>query len=82
MVACSVTGVVVFLELQQGKEGMKSIRYHLELGATAACTKRLMEETKGLGHRDLKVSTRDFSCLAVGSCRRKQQRQPSPLVLI
>ena len=64
------------------KEGIKSIRYHLELGAIAACTKILMEETKGLEQRALKVSTRDFSCLAVGSCQRKQQRQPPPLVLI
>ena len=39
---------------------MKSSRYHLELGATADCTKRLMEETKGLGQRDLKGSMRDF----------------------
>ena len=29
-------------------------RYHLELGATAACTKILIEETKGLGKRALK----------------------------
>ena len=33
----------------------------MELGATAACTKILMEETKGLGNRSLKGSTRDFS---------------------
>ena len=38
---------------------MKSIRYHFELGDTAACTKRLMEGTKGLGQRALKGSTRD-----------------------
>ena len=39
---------------------MKSSRYHLELGATSACTKRLVEETKGLGQRALKGSMRDF----------------------
>ena len=61
---------------------MKSILYHLELGTTSACTKILMEETKGLGQRAVKGSTRDFSCSAVGSCLRKQQRQPPPLVLI
>ena len=38
---------------------MKSIRYYLWLVATSASTKRLMKETKGLGQRDLKVSTRD-----------------------
>ena len=58
-VACSVTGSLIFLDIQRGKEGMKLIRYHLELGATAACTKRLMEETKGLGQRSVKGSTRN-----------------------
>ena len=38
---------------------MKSSRYHLQLGATAACTKRLMEDTKGLGQMAVKGSTRD-----------------------
>ena len=39
---------------------MKSNQYHLELVATAACTKRMMEEMKGMGQRSLKGSTRDF----------------------
>ena len=38
---------------------MNSTRYHLELGATSACTKIFMEETKGLGQRALKGSKRD-----------------------
>ena len=38
---------------------MNSSRYHLDLGATAASTKRLMEYIKGLGQRALKGSTRD-----------------------
>ena len=38
---------------------MKSSWYYLELGTTTACTKRLTEETKGLGERALKGSTRD-----------------------
>ena len=58
--ACSVTGALIFIDIQRGKEGMKSIRYHLELGATAACTKRFTEETKGLGQRALKGSTKDY----------------------
>ena len=37
---------------------MNSSRYPLELGAADACTKRLVEETKGLGQRALKGSTR------------------------
>ena len=57
-VAWSVRGALIFLEIQRGKEGMKSGRYHLELGAADACTKRLMEETKGLGQRASKGSTR------------------------
>ena len=39
---------------------MNSIRYHLELGNMAECTKILMEDTKGLGQRALKRSTRDL----------------------
>ena len=46
-----------------GKERMESSHYHLDLFSTAACSKRLMEETKGLGQRDLKGSTRDCSML-------------------
>ena len=38
---------------------MKSIRNHLELGATAACTKILAEETKGVIQRYFKWSERD-----------------------
>ena len=81
-VVCSVIGSLIFLEIQWEKEGMKLIWYSLELGYTAAYTKRFIEETKGVGQRALKVSTRGFSCSAFGSCRRKQQRQPPPLVLI
>ena len=56
--ACSVTGSLIFIDIQRGKEGMKLSRYHLELGATSACTKILMEDIKGLGQRSLKGSTR------------------------
>ena len=58
-VDCSVTGYLVLLDIQQGKGGTKSSWYHLELVATAACTKILMEETKGMGQRALKRSTCD-----------------------
>ena len=53
-VACYVTGELIFPEIQWGKECMNSSRYHLYLGATAACTKRFTEETKGLGQRAMK----------------------------
>ena len=59
-VACYVTGALVFLEIQRGKEGMESSHYHSELGNTSTCTMIFTEETKGLGKRDLKGSTRDF----------------------
>ena len=39
---------------------MKSIRYHLDLGDTAACTKILTDETKGMEQKALKGSIRDF----------------------
>ena len=63
MVACYVKVSLVFLDIQRGKEEMKSSWYYLELGSTYACTKKFMEKTKGLGQRDLRGSTRDFSLL-------------------
>ena len=33
---------------------MNKRRYHMELGATSACTYSIMEATKGLGQRDVK----------------------------
>ena len=53
-VACSVTGALLFIEVQRGKEGMKNSRYQRGLGSTAACTKRMMEETKGIGQKSKK----------------------------
>ena len=58
-VACSVTGSLIFLEIQRDKEGMKSSLYYMELGDTSACTKKLVEDTKGLGKRALKGPTMD-----------------------
>ena len=53
-VACYVTGALLFIEVKRGKEGMKDICYQQELGATAACTKRMMEETKGIVQKSKK----------------------------
>ena len=50
-VDCSVTGALLFKEVQRGKEGMKDRRYQQELGATVACTKWMMESTKGIGQK-------------------------------
>ena len=38
---------------------MKDIRYQQELGSTAACTKQMMEETKGIGQKSKKGGTKD-----------------------
>ena len=65
-VACSVTGALLFIEFHRGKEGMKHIKYHQELGATADCTKRLMGATKGIGQKSIEGGTKDFPFLIVG----------------
>ena len=45
---------------------MNNTRYHQYIGATTACTKRMMEATTGLGQRKYKGATKDFVFLAVG----------------
>ena len=44
---------------------MKDIRYQKELGATAACTKRMTEETRGIGQKSKKVGPKD--CFLIDS---------------
>ena len=58
-VSCSVTGALLFIEVQRGKEEMKDSRYQKELEATAACTKQMMEATKGIGQKSKKEGTKD-----------------------
>ena len=43
-VTCNRTNMMLHLEVQRSAEGMKSTKYHHELGATAACTTRMAEE--------------------------------------
>ena len=38
---------------------MKHSRYQQDLGATTACTKRMMEETKGIGQNSKKGGPKD-----------------------
>ena len=38
---------------------MKHSKYYKELGATAACTKIMMEATKGIGQKSIKGGTKD-----------------------
>ena len=42
-IADTVSGVMMALELQEGKLPMSKKEYHTELGATAACTKRMVK---------------------------------------
>ena len=49
MVWDAITGVMLFVELQRGKEPMRKKRYWDESGATAACTLRLTEGSQHLG---------------------------------
>ena len=45
---CPVTGVMTYMEIQQGKELMKGTTYFSELGATASCLLRVAE---GVTHK-------------------------------
>ena len=58
-VVCSVTGALLFIEVQRGKEGMKDSRYQKELGSTAACTNQMMEEIRGTGQKSKKGGPKD-----------------------
>ena len=42
-ICCPSTGVMTYMEIQRGKEGMKNMRLQKELGATTACTIRCAE---------------------------------------
>ena len=59
-VAYSITGALIFIEVQIGKEGENIRKYHQKLGATENCTKRMKKSTKGIGHRHIKGATKDF----------------------
>ena len=52
--ACSVTGALLFIEVQRGKEWMNKSKYQKELGETSVCTNRMMEATKGIGQKFIK----------------------------
>jgi hypothetical protein len=45
-IACCTLGCILALEIQRGKEPMRASRHCARLGATAACTLRLMEEAQ------------------------------------
>ena len=39
---------------------MNNSKYHLQLGDTTSCTKRITEEKNYIGQRDVKGNTKDF----------------------
>ena len=46
-VACYRLGTMLYLEIQKGKEAMKTSEFQQQIGRTVACMKRLMMATKG-----------------------------------
>ena len=56
-VCCPITGVMTYMEIQRGKEGMKNMRLQGTLGATAACTVRCAEGSHQ-GSTELKDSVK------------------------
>ena len=57
-VACSFTGAFLFIGVHRGNLGMKHSKYQQQLGSTVACTKRMMELTKGIDQRYIKGYTK------------------------
>ena len=43
-----ITVALIFIETKRGKEGTKKSKYHMDLGETEACRKRVTEATKGV----------------------------------
>ena len=61
--------------MQSGKEGIKDSRYQQELGATAACMKRMMEETKGIGQKSKKGGPKDCFLFDTTTHDRSEERR-------
>ena len=40
---CPKSGVMLFMELQRGRRGMRDAKYNRDLGSAAGCTVRLSE---------------------------------------
>ena len=53
-VVCFVKGALILIEVQRGKEDMNYSKYQKYTVATTACTKRVMEEKKGIGQKSIK----------------------------
>ncbi len=44
-VTCPATGVMIAMEIQRGKEGVKEKKQNREVGATTGCTLHLLEDS-------------------------------------
>ena len=64
---------MIFVEFQRGKEGIKHSKYNRDIGTTAACTKRMMNSTKGVYQKSIKGGRRIVSFLIVGSPPKRRQ---------
>ena len=42
-ICCPLTGIITFIEIQRGKDGMKNMRLQKDFGATVACLIRCAE---------------------------------------
>ena len=48
-VACSRLGTMLYIDIQKGREALKTSKFQNVLGGTTACMKRLDIDTKGCG---------------------------------
>ena len=60
-IACSVTGIMLHLEIQHGKIPMQKAKHSEEHGATTGCTMRLCEESRysGMGLSEQKEAKKN-----------------------
>ena len=59
-VTCSVTGALILVEIQRGKEIIKNRKHHMQIGVMAAYTKRIIEPARGIAQRNEKGYTKFF----------------------
>ena len=51
VVCCAITGCILHIEVQEGKDAMQAKKYSSELGATAGCSARLIRNTRYCGRK-------------------------------
>ena len=49
-VACSRLGTMLYIDIQKGKEVMKTSNFQKDIGGTASCIKRLMMNKNGVAN--------------------------------